>query len=98
MVDFCRAGRSMAPTRLSRACDLRGERIAGPAQSDGAMRCPLCDVVVGASDRFCGECGAVVAPASAPELRQVTVLFYDLANSTRLAQAADPDDFSAALA
>ena len=65
------------------------------------MRCPLCAAAVAEGGRFCSSCGAALTastPAAAPERRQVTVLFYDLADSTRLAQAADPDDFSEALA
>lgn len=65
------------------------------------MRCPRCDSAVGDGGRFCSRCGAAVAPAervTTQERRQVTVLFYDLADSTRLSQVADPEDFSEALA
>ena len=71
------------------------------------MRCPRCGASVGAGGLYCSQCGAALVgepraasdPArTADERRQVTVLFYDLVGSTRLAQSSDPEDFSEALA
>jgi class 3 adenylate cyclase/tetratricopeptide (TPR) repeat protein len=73
------------------------------------MNCPRCSASVGEGGLYCSQCGAPLlrpAPSGsgadparpAQERRQVTVLFYDLVDSTRLAQSADPEDFSEALA
>src|SRR5262245_13136682 len=42
--------------------------------------------------RFCGRCGAILAPAEAPEVRKtVTVLFADVTGSTALGESLDPE-------
>jgi class 3 adenylate cyclase/tetratricopeptide (TPR) repeat protein len=69
------------------------------------IRCPACNAEVPQGFRFCGHCGASVvspaAPAPAPttrsgqfdaERRQITVLFCDLAGSTKLAERLDLED------
>jgi class 3 adenylate cyclase/tetratricopeptide (TPR) repeat protein len=45
--------------------------------------------------RFCGTCGAALAPAAATaeERKLVTVLFIDLVDSTRFAHAIDPEQW-----
>ena len=71
------------------------------------MRCPRCGASIGEGGLYCSQCGAALGPAPARRLdalrpaqerRQVTVLFYDLVDSTGLAQGVDPEDFSEALA
>src|SRR5689334_19217649 len=69
-------------------------------------RCPHCRAEVRAGDRFCGSCGLPLpsaslqvsdAPASAlgEQRKIVTVLFADLAASTVLGDARDPEDVRA---
>jgi class 3 adenylate cyclase/tetratricopeptide (TPR) repeat protein len=73
------------------------------------MRCPQCSASVGEGGLYCSQCGAALgqtresglrpdAARQVQERRQLTVLFYDLVDSTRLAQSADPEDFSDAIA
>jgi class 3 adenylate cyclase/predicted ATPase len=62
-----------------------------------ARVCAHCGRVAGAGDRFCPGCGAeleLIEPqvASPGERRHLTVLFADLADSTRLAGELDPED------
>jgi class 3 adenylate cyclase/tetratricopeptide (TPR) repeat protein len=62
--------------------------------------CASCGHEVAAGARFCEECGAPVAVASASsELRKtVTVLFCDLTGSTALGESFDPEPLRALLA
>ncbi|MFO1326143.1 MAG: adenylate/guanylate cyclase domain-containing protein [Rubrivivax sp.] len=60
--------------------------------------CHHCGADCRPTARFCDQCGTTLgaAPAPAPrlrtELRQGTLMFCDLVNSTRLANELDPDD------
>jgi class 3 adenylate cyclase/tetratricopeptide (TPR) repeat protein len=69
------------------------------------VRCAACNAEVPPGFRFCGHCGAPVVAAAAPapapttrsgqfdaERRQITVLFCDLAGSTKLAERLDLED------
>lgn len=61
-------------------------------------QCHHCGADCRAAARFCDQCGSVLADTPAPaarprtELRQGTLMFCDLVNSTRLANELDPDD------
>ncbi len=57
------------------------------------MRCPRCGVDAPSGARFCGRCGAALAPvAPSPEERKlVTVLFADVVGSTHLSGVLDPE-------
>jgi class 3 adenylate cyclase/tetratricopeptide (TPR) repeat protein len=60
------------------------------------MRCPRCDAENPAGMRFCGQCGAALgdpALSSRPEgeLKQVTILFCDMVDSTPLAERLGPE-------
>jgi class 3 adenylate cyclase len=75
------------------------------------MICATCKSDQPDGNRFCGQCGAALAepedapaadapraqPSPAGERRQMTILFYDLVNSTSLATRSDPEDFSEAI-
>ena len=70
-----------------------GELRSGPTYT----RCPACRFRNRASARFCGGCGARLpggAEAAEPagERRQLTLMFCDLVDSTRLAVDRDPED------
>ncbi|MDM0012457.1 adenylate/guanylate cyclase domain-containing protein [Variovorax sp. J22P168] len=56
--------------------------------------CPRCAAESRAGARFCDQCGTALPSTTIdrPELRQGTMLFCDLVQSTRLANALDPDD------
>ena len=58
--------------------------------------CPQCAFANPPGFKFCGECGAslVASPAAVEdaERRQLTVLFCDLAGSTDLSAALDPEE------
>jgi class 3 adenylate cyclase len=60
------------------------------------QRCPVCAQDNPEGFRFCGACGAALAPTPAPglgqERRLVTVLFCDLVGFTARADHADPED------
>jgi class 3 adenylate cyclase/tetratricopeptide (TPR) repeat protein len=66
------------------------------------VTCPACGALNMPEDNFCGHCAAVLlgtperagsrAPRTAPERRQLTVLFCDLVGSTALARKLDPED------
>jgi adenylate cyclase len=73
--------------------------------------CPSCSHVNAAAARFCSQCGngltALAATASPPpgapassegELKQITVLFADVAGSTGLTESLDPEEASGRLA
>ena len=57
--------------------------------------CPLCRADTPPRSRFCSSCGAPLEPAGpaagAPARRQVTLLFTDVAGSTELGEARDPE-------
>ena len=65
-------------------------------------RCPSCSAPVRALARSCGECGEVLVSKGPtdglpftsrhPERRQLTVMFYDLVDSTVMAERLDPED------
>jgi class 3 adenylate cyclase/predicted ATPase len=66
--------------------------------------CPKCSSANRAGERFCGECGGALSAgegveanpdvlSSAGERRHLTVLFCDLAGSTRLAAQLDPEEW-----
>lgn len=71
--------------------------------------CTQCGAPLAADARFCGMCGAAVAPAVTPaqapaaapapsgERRQVTTLFADIAGYTRLSTTLDPEEVHALL-
>ena len=67
------------------------------------MKCPTCSHENVAAVKYCAECGARLArvtddPAPldlASERRQLTVMFCDLVDSTRLSGALDPEDLRA---
>ncbi|HSC49284.1 MAG TPA: adenylate/guanylate cyclase domain-containing protein [Gaiellaceae bacterium] len=64
------------------------------------VTCPACGQENPDSSRFCGMCGAALAPAagSAREERKVvTILFTDLVGSTARAEGLDPEDVRATL-
>ena len=64
------------------------------------VTCPACGQENPDSSRFCGMCGAALAPAAAPpreERKVVTILFTDLVGSTARAEGLDPEDVSATL-
>src|SRR4051812_33493021 len=66
----------------------------------GAPACTRCGRTSRPGDRFCAGCGAAldgaagapVAPSTPGERRHLTVMFTDLADSTRLAGELDPED------
>lgn len=65
------------------------------------MRCGRCQQDNPAGARFCNQCGTPLvapAPAAAPELRRLTVVFCDLVGSVELASQLDPEDWHALLA
>lgn len=65
-------------------------------------RCPSCSAPVRGLAKYCGECGGVLASKAStaalpiasrhPERRQLTVMFYDLVDSTVMAERLDPED------
>ncbi|MCB0939192.1 MAG: adenylate/guanylate cyclase domain-containing protein [Mycobacterium sp.] len=58
----------------------------------GSLICVPCGSELGASDRFCAQCGAPAsAPARAAELKQVTVLFADVVRSMDVAAVVGPE-------
>ena len=56
------------------------------------MDCPSCGHENTEGSNFCRECGSRLAPALEAERRQLTVMFVDLVESTRLSQRLDPED------
>ncbi|HEY8018143.1 MAG TPA: adenylate/guanylate cyclase domain-containing protein [Actinomycetota bacterium] len=59
------------------------------------MTCPSCGSENPAGQRFCGECGALLAApvrATTEERKVVTALFSDLVGFTATSEAADPED------
>jgi class 3 adenylate cyclase len=63
--------------------------------------CPSCGREVAADAKFCSECGEALGAAAAPAREQrktVTVLFCDIAGSTALGEATDPEALRALLA
>jgi class 3 adenylate cyclase/tetratricopeptide (TPR) repeat protein len=64
------------------------------------VTCPACGHENPDSSRFCGMCGAALAPVAAPpreERKVVTILFTDLVGSTARAEGLDPEDVRATL-
>lgn len=65
--------------------------------STPASRCVLCGAARNGDARFCSQCGASfvgrVVSDEAVERRQITFLFCDLAGSTELSDALDPEDY-----
>jgi class 3 adenylate cyclase/tetratricopeptide (TPR) repeat protein len=82
-----------------RFCAHCGERLA-PAG------CPGCGAEISVGQRFCAECGASLAegappahpPAGEGARKQVTVLFCDVVDSTRIAEDRGPEAMHALLA
>ena len=62
--------------------------------------CAACGHELPEGAKFCLECGAPVAPATAPreQRKTVTVLFCDVAGSTELGESTDPEALRALLA
>lgn len=60
--------------------------------------CPRCGEELPVRANFCPRCGAPVLVPEASERRVVTVVFVDLAGSTELAAALDPERFRDVLA
>lgn len=56
------------------------------------MTCPHCGFENPPRFKFCGECGTPLTAPSEAELRQLTVMFCDLVDSTKLAAQLDPED------
>lgn len=73
------------------------------------IRCPNCQAEVAATDRFCSSCGTRLTPSAPPppqrprrsegsiraERRHLTVMFCDIAGSTKLSEQLDPEDLMA---
>jgi predicted ATPase/class 3 adenylate cyclase len=64
-----------------------------------SIQCPRCQAMCRAGARFCDQCGVAIGVAGGeerraprPELRQGTLLFCDLVQSTELANHLDHDD------
>ena len=56
------------------------------------LTCPNCGQENPYGFRFCGGCGAALAPSPAREVRKtVTVLFADVTGSTALGERLDPE-------
>src|SRR5262249_15079890 len=81
-----------AAPRRRRASDVRREYIR-------RVICAACGSENPEGFRFCGNCGAALAPAEAPrEVRKVvTVLFCDLSGSTALGDRTDPEALRATM-
>ena len=63
------------------------------------FRCNVCRHVASEPFKFCPECGAPAAGASAREERKtVTVLFCDVVGSTELGERLDPESLRRVLA
>jgi class 3 adenylate cyclase/predicted ATPase len=58
------------------------------------MQCPRCHERLVSTARFCHQCGfeAYATDRDRGELRQLTVMFVDLVDSTRLSDGLDPED------
>ncbi len=83
------------------------DRFCGGCGSPLSRSCPSCNAPNPPDDAFCGKCGAQLESAVAEpshveptpaqardaERRQLTVLFCDLVDSTRLAAGLDPEDW-----
>jgi class 3 adenylate cyclase/tetratricopeptide (TPR) repeat protein len=80
-----------------------GRRFCGRCGRSLANRCPECGFANEPDERFCGGCGSRLEPSAAKattpmtawaggERRQLTVLFCDLVDSTRLGQTFDPEE------
>ncbi len=91
----------------------RSNMAAGAADGVASVRCANCGARNPAGARFCNQCGqrltitgtlaATMPPADThaddpEERRVVTILFADLANSTALADALDPEELRGLLA
>ena len=62
------------------------------------QRCPTCGRVNPSGAQFCLQCGTPLQGTGAAERRVVTVLFADLAGSTRLTKQLDPEPMRALIA
>jgi class 3 adenylate cyclase/tetratricopeptide (TPR) repeat protein len=66
--------------------------------------CPACAQPVGATAKFCAECGTPLTPAApatevatSGERRHITILFCDLVGSTALSEQLDPEELGDAV-
>ncbi len=58
------------------------------------LTCASCGLESADAARFCGGCGAILAPERAREVRKVvTVVFADVTGSTALGERLDPESF-----
>src|SRR2546422_8376752 len=62
------------------------------------QRCPTCGRANPSGAQFCLQCGAPLQGTGAAERRVVTVLFADLAGSTRVTRQLDPEPMRALIA
>lgn len=80
-----------------------GRRFCGRCGQSLANRCPDCGFANEPDERFCGGCGSRLEPSTPEgttpttgwaggERRQLTVMFCDLVDSTRLGQTYDPEE------
>lgn len=56
------------------------------------MKCPQCGSDNPQNANFCMNCGTSFSGIAIPEKRNVTVLFADLVNFTRISENKDPED------
>src|SRR5215475_2285460 len=73
-----------------------GVKVCGACGAPLPFACPSCGVSNPSDNKFCGQCGARLTPSSSlsvarrsaglsgGEIKQVTVLFCDIVNSTAL--------------
>ena len=89
-----------------------GNRFCEACGAPAPIRCPSCGEPASPGAKFCGKCGAALTvgasprrdaaparapPPSAPERRQLTVMFCDLVGSTALSARLDPEDLRAVI-
>src|SRR5215470_10986881 len=83
------------------------KRFCGDCGSPLPWQCNACGSENPPGKRFCADCGAAQGAAvsstsgqvsQAAERRQLTIVFVDLVNSTRLSTQLDPEDLRAVMA
>ncbi|MGH3115699.1 MAG: adenylate/guanylate cyclase domain-containing protein [Gaiellales bacterium] len=83
------------------AASPEGASFCGACGAPLSAACPKCGASNPPANRFCAQCGSRIGAEEAPtpagpheegQRRHLTVMFCDLADSTRLAERLDPED------